>query len=227
MDKIFPGKKTFRNLNEKGEITHQWSADELNWKVPVVCGPCNSGWMSDIEKWHAKPSMYDLIDGKVDIPIPQSRARSMALFSFKTAIILDYMNRDRPIKFFPRSLRHDFRKTLNIPPTVRMWMAGFLPRGMGRTRTFYYDAEIPTLIEFYVCNFMAGRLVVQVVTERRPTSLTFFPTPGFEHLAIPFWPKIQSGFEWPAGSVLMNLAEFESFSMRWKVLTVSQLTSRR
>src|SRR5882672_4728774 len=84
MNALFPGEKIFRNQTDlENEIV--WSGSELDWTVKVVCEDCNTGWMSRMEEFHAKPSMSDLIVGKLDIPIPQSRANSIALFAFKTA----------------------------------------------------------------------------------------------------------------------------------------------
>jgi hypothetical protein len=225
MNALFPGEKIFYNKTDR-ENERVWSGSELDWKVKVVCEDCNNTWMSNLEEQHAKPTMSDLIVGKVDIPIPQSRANSIALFAFKTAVILEHMRRDIPLRFFPRIVRHRFRELLEIPPNVRMWMAGFLPRGKGRCMTLYYDAPVvdsPPL-EFYVCNFGVGHFLFQVIAERKPPFLAVGPMHGYEQLAVPFWPRVPHGFMWPPEHVLKTTRDFEQFSMRWRRLNLANLT---
>lgn len=225
MNALFPGEKIFHNKTDR-ENQKVWSGSELDWKVKVVCEACNNGWMSEIEWLNAEPALTDLIIGKAHIPVPRSRARAIALFAFKTAVILEHMRRDLPVRFFPKLVRHRFREFLEIPPTVRMWMAGFLPRGKGRCMTLYYDAPVvgaPPL-EFYVCNFCVGHFMFQIVAERKPPFLAVSPIRGYEQSAVPFWPRIPDGFMWPPESVLKTTREFEQFSMRWRRLELANLT---
>jgi hypothetical protein len=79
---LFPGKKLFSATNQAGDVVRQYTDKKIDWTAKVVCKSCNETWMSNIENQHAKPVMTDLIIGKVDIPIPQSSARSIALFAF-------------------------------------------------------------------------------------------------------------------------------------------------
>jgi hypothetical protein len=226
MNALFPGKKAFRTVNSSMKVTKSWSSSQLDWRAKVVCQPCNNGWMSTIESQHAKPAMTELIAGKLDIPIAQSRAKSIALFAFKTAIILEHLNRSRTIRFFPRQVRHRFRETLEIPPTVRMSMAGFLPPGKGRCVTIYHESPADSL-ELYVCTYGVGRFVFQVVAQRSPSSLTLSPIAGFDRLAIPFWPRIPNGFVWPPKEVLQSVAEFEAFAARWRRVEPTNFTGGR
>jgi|SRR5215469_5082405 len=163
---LIPGKKKFSIKDEKGKVTSQWTSDQLDWKAKVVCEKCNNTWMSDIENNHAKPAMTDLIVGRVDIPIPQARARSIALFAFKTAVVFEHLRRGHE-PFFNRSARHEFRTSLAIAPNVGMWMIGFLPSAKGEAQTCYHEGGISETqrIELYVralmhpgCGIQAERL---------------------------------------------------------------------
>jgi len=218
MNALFPGEKNFLNILDG----KNWSANELNWTAKVVCEPCNNGWMSDIESQHAQPAMTDLIAGKVDIPIPQSRANSIALFAFKTTVVIEHLNRRRTGRFFPREVRHRFRQTRNIPPNINMWMAGYLPPGQGRCTTIYHELPDPGTLELYVCTYAIGRFVFQVVAERKPSSFALSPVAGFEHLAVPFYPRIPDGFVWPPEAVLKTVKDYDFFAVRW-----SRLNARR
>jgi len=226
MDALYPGGKTFRGF---GQLKASWKASELNLKARVVCEPCNNGWMSDIENKHAKPAMKDLILGKLDVPVSQSHAGSIALFAFKTAVILDHMNSTRATHFFSRRARDRFRETLEIPNNVSMWMAGCYEGKGGGCLAFYNHTRFQhfNTFEFYVCNYFIGHFAFQVVSESKPTGLNFTPSLGFEHLAVPFWPRIPEGFVWPPKAALKSRAEFKEFSARWHTVGVSNLTRSR
>src|SRR5712671_6639997 len=79
MNALFPGKKLFQKIGESGTGLTPFIAKDLNLKAKVVCKSCNLGWMSKLENEHAKPAIADLIRGKLNIPISQSRARSIAI----------------------------------------------------------------------------------------------------------------------------------------------------
>lgn len=219
MNDLFPGKKRFTRKNEKGEIISQFISPDLNWKARVVCKKCNNTWMSQIEQQHAKPAMTDLITGKVEIEISNSRARSLALFAFKTAVVFDHVARTRP-PFFERSDRHRFATSLVIPNNVGMWMAGFLPVGKGEVHTCYHKGELSNRrLEMYVCTYAVGHLTLQIVAAKSG-NWTIAPTPGFEYSAIPFWPSLPKGIVWPVAQVLKNVPDFDTFSARWRNVSV-------
>jgi hypothetical protein len=219
MNKIVPGEKHFAVKDENRQIIRDWKGPELNWKVNVVCETCNNGWMSDLEAQHAMPSMSDLITGKLDIPIDQKRADSIALFGFKTAVIVDYAGRKGDF-FFGRDVRHEFRRSQTIPYNVSMWLTGFASRGRGEINTLYRKGEISAgkQIEVYTCTYAVEHLVIQVVSYnetgiQRASSVD-------EFLAVPFWPKIPDAFRWPPTRVLCDVSEFDRFSDRWSSFNV-------
>jgi hypothetical protein len=220
MNALIPGKKRFTSKNQKGEIILDRVAKGLDWKAKVVCERCNNTWMSKIERKHAKPSMADLITGKLDIPIPRSRANSIALFCFKTAVVLDHLARNRE-PFFKRSCRHNFRTSLAIPPNVGMWMAGFGPFGKGEIHTGYFDGAASDTLQLktYVCTYAVGHFVFQVAGYILHGFTWITPkSRDFNDLAVPFWPTIPEGFVWPPANVLRTVKDFDSFSMRWQTV---------
>lgn len=221
MNEYFPGEKTFYIYDQHGKLAHQWSDSVLNWKARVVCKPCNEGWMSNIESQHAKPAMADLLMGKVDVPIDQSRARSLALFAFKAAVIFNHMRRNAE-PFFTGTMRTRFRKSRIIPSNVHMWLAGFLPRGRGDVRTVYHDGTLPNgnYVEFYACSYAVGHLAFQVLGVKQHRQNRFTVNSGYEDLAIPFWPRVPIGFVWPASRVLKSADEFGRFAERWNTVRV-------
>jgi hypothetical protein len=205
--------------NSTGEVIGYWTKPTLDFKAKVVCKTCNEGWMSHLESQEAKPAMADLIVGSLDIPITRARANSIALFAFKTAVIIDHMR--RADLFFSRSDRHTFASTLQIPNTVQMWFAGYLQMGSGRLTSLYHEPPMKTSsgLKLYVCTFGVGHLVFQTVAVKYSgPSISFVPQLGFERLAVPFWPDSPIGFAWPAGEVLRTRNQFEAFAERWGVI---------
>lgn len=214
---VSPGtRKFFRNLTENTS----WSGEKLNWKAKVVCDKCNSGWMSQIEEKHAKPVIGDLILGK-QVSITKEMAKSIALFAFKTAVVMDHMNPQRTVSFFAREVLDRFRRRLELPCNIRMWMGRFGRFEHGGVFTVYHRGLAPQdlFIELYTCNYSVGHFFFQVVSERVPTFLAISPIPGYEKVAVPFWPWLPEGFCWPPGE---SLLEFREFGTRWKKLFISR-----
>lgn len=227
MDAFFPGEKRFVSRDAAGRVISERVSGSLDWKARVVCEKCNRGWMSNIERHHAKPAMSDLIKGTPGIMLSPSAAHSIALFAFKTAIVFDYMQRNKA-PFFARSVRHQFRESLTIPSTVRMWMAGFVPNRKGHVLTLYHAGEIPSAdrFELYVCTYCVGHFVFQVVAVRPQLLADLFPRPGYEGLAVPFFPVFPHDASWPPPDLLQTAREFDGFASRWRVVTVGNPTMK-
>jgi hypothetical protein len=208
----------FRQRDEDGNVVNEWRSPRIDLTAKVVCKPCNEGWMSNLEQRHAKPSMSDLIVGREVANISQSRANSIALFAFKSVIVIDRMRRDKP--FFRRSVRHDFARRLTIPDGIQMWLAGFLPMGSGRLNTHYGDASIPSggRLKLYACTYGVGHFIFQVVAVRSTRIPSFSPQASFEYSSIPFWPAIPEGISWPPTECLRTRTDFEKFSERWDTI---------
>jgi hypothetical protein len=218
MRKLFKSKKfNFSQRNSLGKIVNQWSLPGIDLKAKVVCKPCNEGWMSRLETQHAEPAMSDLIVGK-EVLVSESRAKSIALFAFKTAVILDHMGRDKP--FYSVSARREFANSLIIPANVNVWLAGLFPTGSGRIYSLYPEIylEPPRFLKLNVCTFAAGHLVFQVVGRQYIEIPAFRPVPGFDHLAVPIWPLVKQDISWPLPHVLRYRSDFEKFSERWGVI---------
>jgi hypothetical protein len=227
MNELFVGPVKARMADSAGFL-REWSSAQLDWTVKVVCEPCNNGWMSDIEGKHAKPVMTPLIKGETLVPVGSSEAHSLALFAFKTAVILDHANRRDKAPFFSSRMRYGFRRHLAIPGTVQMWLCGYDGhRNSMRVQVVYHEGELGPAypIQMYVLTFGIGCLVFQVLSAKHFGSIGLAPPPGFERLAVPFWPEVIPGFVWP--NPLQNISkvsEFDRFSFRWgEVIPVSPI----
>ncbi len=112
MNVLFPGRRKAWLVKGDPRERKEFETDSLDWTAKVVCESCNNGWMSEIEAHHAKPALTPLITGEMEIPIDLNRAQSMALFAFKTAVVLDHSQRDR-VPFFSKRQRCRIQ---SIPP---------------------------------------------------------------------------------------------------------------
>jgi hypothetical protein len=219
LNQLLPGKKRFNVRNEKREIIKTWTSPKLNWKAKVVCASCNSGWMSELENKHAKPALSELIVGGRGISIDHGRAKSIAFFAFKNAVVFDYLTRGcNP--FFERSERHEFRRSLTIPPSVGVFIAGFAYAGLGEANTLYSEFELPPphFLRAYVLTYSIERVVVQVAACRTSGVLSARVK---NYFAIPIWPKPPDGLTWPPARIISTTAEFDELSDRWKTVTVT------
>jgi hypothetical protein len=216
LNPLFPGLKTFTLRSSSGEILHRSVKETIDWEAKVVCKKCNETWMSNIESKHAKPILTPLITGEVDIPINQAKAKSIAIFAFKTAVVLDHANRGRP-PFFPRRFRYAFRESHFIPLFVQMWMCGFADRGHGQSLGVYTKGTIPPAdpLEMYTCTCAIGHFVFQVLAVKKIGRAGLEPEVKFDHLSVPLWPKVPPGFVWPAAEVLRSPEEFLAYAQRW------------
>jgi len=219
--KLIPGKIRARFFDHKTGKDRELKWDYPDFKAKVVCKKCNETWMNDIENEHAQPTLTPLITGQVDIPLGLSEARSMALFSFKTAVVLDQANRTKP-PFFDRSSRHNFRETLSIPAYVQMWLCAYTGhRGSGQFLTIYHQQAATNGWHMYVCTFAIGNLAIQVLAVKEMAdNVLFRPTINFDPLAVPFWPGMQRNYVWPGTAAIRSADEFTNFAGRWQNIEV-------
>jgi hypothetical protein len=218
MRELFPGKKIVSYSTTKG-TNLEYPIEKLDWKAKVVCETCNNTWMSDIEKHHAKPVLTPLITGQMDIPIGLSEAHSIALFTFKTAVVLDHAYSRSGEPFFERTQRHEFRERLAIPASAQMWLCPYAGnREGGRFIPSYLQGKIPPAndLQMYVCTIALGHIAIQVVSAKVAGNADLHSNPSFEGLAVPFWPELQPDYLWPGSRALLSRADFISFANRWQ-----------
>ena len=213
MSKLFPNSSiTHRKITLTGtSLTKGWTAPQINIKAKVVCGKCNSGWMSRLENDLAKPAMEDLILGNRIGQLSNKRARGLSLFAFKTAVVA---NRSLPTSewFFDRSDRFTFRESLTIAPNVSMYLVGMANSLHGVV--FSHNVTYPDL-SLNVCSFCVGHLGFQVVSAKYVKIITHsfqsIPTPP--GLVTRLYPGLDQ-ISWPPKRVLGTQA-FNDFAVRW------------
>lgn len=172
MNKIITRKRfRFASFKLEGEKREQrvWNKRKLDEKLPVVCQPCNNGWMSDLENKEAKPAIKDLILSDKLVTLSPERLQSIARFAFKTAVIADHHSMsDGQSPFFTTAARYSFRESLQIPRGVQMWISAFKESGHGALRCVYHSSSPKARhgFELYALTFGVGYFLVQVVGSR-------------------------------------------------------------
>jgi hypothetical protein len=198
-----------------GIVLSQWKSSELNLKANVVCKHCNETWMSDIETQHAEPAMSGLILGKRVEAIGARRARSIAIFAFKTTVVANHMLPEDE-EFFEIAQRYAFRKSLIIPPKVAMWFFGCAPEISGRFRNYNvkFTDKTETTLTLNVCTFSIGQFGFQVVSGKTDSVPQVESVPTHPGLTVPFHPVLGERVSWPRNVVLGGEA-FDNFHARW------------
>lgn len=218
MNDLFPG-ENIHSRDARGKVTHWKTRDGIDWKVRVVCGDCNNGWMSDLENDHAKPVLTPLISGDATkMEITQQVARSIALWIFKTAVVLDQAQH-RPYPWFPKHVREQFRTEKKMHSSIQMWICGV----EGGRRHINFALQVRSHedhdtypVSSYVCAGGIGNFAFQMCSLKpKQMDNQLYPHPEFDHLAVPIWPGMHSGVSWPFADNLQGEEELTRFLNRW------------
>jgi hypothetical protein len=226
INKILPNRTyKYRRVDKDTLKVRSWESDELDQKANVVCGKCNSGWMSDVDAKEAKPVLRHLITATDRKVLPLRSIISLAIFGFKTAVVANHMGlRDGP--FFTREQRHTFAKTLQIPGGVFMWFAALKRQTHGAFKTRYVVPQSPEHnFRLYVFTYCVGHFALQVLgsqwTADEPGRYLFpilEQDKGDNVVSTPFWPiGSETVFSWPPPEYLPE-DSINAFADRWGTL---------
>ena len=89
------------------------AGDPLNSQVKVVCGPCNSGWMSQIQE-RAKPFLIPLFEGKESV-LDSAAQTLIASWAAMATMTGEYLSRDPENIAVSQAERTWFKKN-RVPP---------------------------------------------------------------------------------------------------------------
>lgn len=153
--------------------------------APVVCGRCNSGWMSQIQE-KAKSHLIPLFDGNA-VPLTIAAQTAIAKWATMATMTGEYLSRDDRYIAIPAEDRASLMAD-RIPSTWRIWI-GFLAKPGWRRQ--WQHASLPILNAEYL---------PQSVTddERSPNTQTTTFTVGkllVTTFSCPF-PTITHGWDW-------------------------------
>jgi hypothetical protein len=219
MHPLFTGDGTMRFETAQ----KQWAVEtpHIDWRAKVVCGKCNNTWMSDIENDHGKPVLTSLIEGEKVVPIDALTARSIAIWTFKTAVVIDHAHRLFGQPYFSSDERNVFRETLTIPNDSVVWMGMFHEhRRRIKAETGQNNGLIAPdqPLSMYVFTCAIGCLVLQFGHARTTRPVSFEPIPGFDFIMAPVWPELYPNLTWPWSDKITDDSQFADLHNRWRTI---------
>jgi hypothetical protein len=233
MNAILPARKfVLTQKDVRSEKGRSWIAPKLDLKAKVVCAPCNSGWMSDIDDDEAKPILRHLIVDSSPRKIHFSELVSIASFTFKSAVVADHMGPGGD-PFFTRLERGAFRERLLLPVGLTMWIGAldsthhgvFRSRHLKPNRTGENDAGV------YAFTNVVGHFVVQLAVARwavKSPARKFQPiieqSEEWSQRMIPFYPPTKA-VTWPPPT-FVSKSIADELSDRWSQFHLVQPRGR-
>jgi hypothetical protein len=200
----------------------QWKSGKLNSKTKVVCGACNHGWMSDVENG-TKSVIQRMAVSCEPTTLNTGDIEAVAQFAFLKAVVADHSHDNRR-PFFTLAERYHFRKTLEIPAGVQLWLAS-MPKQHGVFKSHYAVApqNLPGRFEINAFTYGLGHLVIQTSTCRWTKKLNrrFAPPPHLTQasewnpISIVALPVMRDSISWPP-SGHMGLELIDEYAQRWK-----------
>lgn len=214
---------------EWGSVSNakRWKSKSIDAVAKVVCKPCNEGWMSDVDT-QASLTMSNMILHGSAVSLLPIGITSIAMFAYKTAVVIDYARRDPAGPFFPPAERKRFSGGEHfIPPGVQVWISSFRPRGT-RVHGSYsgHYGEIKTgkyrHFKFYVLTYAVGLVLLQVAAYRWGSRLikapSFIPyvhqASRFDVVSTPIWLPEGKPVLWPTEQCVSNDTVMQ-FAERW------------
>lgn len=192
-----------------------YDSDSIDEKLPVVCTTCNNGWMSTLSLKAKDRFERTMLEGE-PLSLGKKDAAVLAAFVFMKAVVTNYAAVDESEPFFTRAARERFRKSLTLPPLLKMWFARFQGESRislrSRFSIFGTNNQGPLYgIEFGSFTYLVGRLALQMLASRwkhlqhrgRPiVSLT--PNPYWDQATTRFHPHNGEFLVWPPSKWLAD-----------------------
>lgn len=145
--------------------------------VKSVCGQCNNGWMSDLEAKNI-PVIGGMLND-LAITLDRSQQESVALWTVKTAIVLDSTRpREAGARFFLRDQCSILRENLAITPHTRTWIGRIASKHLLALGTDY--RFLKPRVNSSIATFIMGHFVVQSITQKPPSGLEASDMPALQ-----------------------------------------------
>jgi hypothetical protein len=217
-----------------GTTPTRWTDKRFDVKANVVCGDCNSGWMSDVDN-DAKHCLHDIVLHDCNVCILPEGLAAIAAYTMKSAFIGDYITRHRE-PFFDQQTRQQFAQSRRLLEEAHMWIGRIRqPRGQkkGIYKTRYgqpHGSTVVRLLDTYVFTFSIEAILLQLAITRFNDPIVgdsaYSPELNQEKrldgMLIPFWPLrvVNRGMEWPPTQNI-HYSQLEEVADRFTHLTIS------
>ena len=182
-----------------------WREPVFNKRLPSVCTPCNTGWMSKVEdaaKGHAEP----LVRGEPRVLGLRARHR-IATWAYLKVLLCEHLDKSQrlvPPDRYSWFYEHNRQGEPNLPRSAAVFIAAhvgqlygqYAHRGLAPP-----DQRFPE-IDTFVGTFTARHLVLQVtenLSGKRPVDFVREPLGARRHQQI--FPRLRR-VRWPLGPPL-------------------------
>ena len=167
-----------------------------------VCGNCNNGWMSKLER-EMKPIMVSILDEKLRTLNTSSQA-VIAVWAIKTAMALEALHPKK--MFFYSEIEHqNMRAVSTIPERTTIWIAKCVNQpNIYSVGKYLHTAPGDNEVKAYVTTMAFGSLAIQVLSIRtlaslpKEISITYDSREGpWDKTLLQVWPLIPHSQKWP------------------------------
>jgi hypothetical protein len=170
------------------------------YKYKCVCGSCNHGWMSDLERETMKPLAALMQD--IATPLDASQQSTLARWVVKTAMASEAPGAKHRGYFYTREERETLRTMSQVPFRTAVWLARYV--GNARIGMFGTDVwsvpDDPIQMHSYVYTVFFNRVVIQLLTmhvEEGYGAITINPNVGpWDGTLLQIWPS-NGTVHWP------------------------------
>jgi hypothetical protein len=193
-------------------------------RLRCVCIPCNTGWMSDVEK-EAGP-ILSLMAQDFALSLTQEQRALITAWAVMRAMLWEYFAPAGRRPYYLDWDRADMRTGRKIPENTTVWLARY--GGLASLWSFLTDATadprhpVPDATARAVLTTLVfGRLCIQVMSYRTlmaESVIDMTPLPGpWDNCAVTIWPPARRHVvDWPPRLTLERDVSFDSFRRRWR-----------
>ncbi len=186
----------------------------IDLQAKRVCGPCNYGWMSNLEH-RAQPTLTAMFHGKRTVLTPSDQLL-LATWATKTAIALQYLDKRGREPSWQH--RRWIAANASPPPGVAVCLGAYsgekLMRCLMKNQYLPWapgdlgDRDNPAI---HWITFNLGQLVIQTLFITTSLEIDVRIPLEYEAYLAPIWPNRDRDVVWPPPSILDD-AEFDSFA---------------
>ena len=242
MLKALGGRDLRLSITMPNGTIHSWKARSTKkvFKYRVVCGPCNSRWMSQLEN-HSGTYVVPMMRGDL-MELDATAQTLLSMWALKTAMVFDAVVRGGP-HFFRQQEREQLARSMTPPsPTqnpfaapLRVWLAhyqgargtdfwGLVGHGIGRVTNGPHQPPVDVPVSAYFATLAAGQFVMQVMFPRVPVqhkrtawgNLVGHPSKDFSRFTRQICPVVTSLINWPRVEILQDAGmSLDDFAKRW------------
>lgn len=180
-------------------------------KIGTVCECCNNGWMSKLEEQNI-PLIGCLLQD-ISMSLDAAQQSSIAVWTLKTAMVLDSVNtRDRSL-FYKRNACESLRLSFAIPSRTNIWIGRCSLSSLGAFGTdLWIDTpDTPRVAKGCATTIVVGHLAIQILAVHTPPECNdrpiseLAPKAGrWDDLLLHIWPAGTRAVTWPPPLTFTN-----------------------